>query len=435
MNKLLTFAALSGAIAVSACATTADGGGAGQGVRLASNDQYSVVVRDVQKAQFFGQSTETDISYTMGLNVLRGGTDPLWRWTYSDFTVNAMDLGDEIPAEIMTSLGGILSPAIRLGTAIGFECKVDAAGNCAELTNWSTWRGAIEDTIMLVEGAVKIGTAFNTPGTPLDMDGDGAPDVGLPAAGVPGELDQRALDLMVNIALNLLDGFDNKSAGSLALSGFVGLPTVQGARLSPGGPMAFTHDIPLPYGGGALKLTGTRTVESIDRTAGTALVVSDTTLDSKAALESLLTVFDNLVNPNVQAFAAFDPEGGVGGVMIAAMVRAQMEAAFAGAELSFKQSTRGVIDLKTGMAREATSVYTLSLKGGGDFDWVSGEVSGTQTVTLTAGAPTIARLTRREIAPPPPKPEPEVMPEVEAPEAQPAPPPPPRKKGRSRSRR
>jgi hypothetical protein len=441
VNKFLTLAALSGAIAVSACATTsADGGSGGPGVRLQSNDQYTVNVKDVQTATFFGQSTKTDIETTMGLNVLRGGGDQLWRWTYADFKINALELGEDLPPEFdISMISSLFGPAVRLGFSYGFECKVDRDGSCAELTNWSTWRGAIEDTIMLVEAGVKIGTSMNAPASEpaLDLDGDGTPDIvpvtPLEPFGGPGDFDQRTMDLIVNIALNLLDGFDGKSAGALATSGFIGLPSVQGAVLTPGGPMDYTRAVPLPYGGGALTFTGTRTVESVDRAAGTALVTTETQIDSKAAIASFLSIFDNLVNPNVQAFAAFDPEGGVGGVMVAAMVRAQMEAALAGATLDFKESTRGVVDLKTGVAREAVTTYTLSIKGGGEFDWVSGEISGTQTVTLTPGAPTIARLTRREIAPPPPKPE-AVPPAIEAPEAAPTPPPPPRKKGGNRSR-
>lgn len=439
MNRFLTLAALSGVVALSACANTPGssspfGGQPSFGVRPATGDQFTVVVNDKQTANFFGQAQTTEITTTMGLDVLRGGADQRWRWQYADFSVQQFEMDSEELAGLdFKQLMGIAAPAVRLGTMAGFECKVDRAGHCIELTNWPQWRGAFEDTVMLLEAAIKIGMAMEKAGESAEY-GDHLEQLpselsGLGDLGGLGELDQRTLDLMVNIVLNLLDGVDAKSAGPMALSGVIGMPAIQGLEPRVGGALPFTQGIPLPYGGGNLVLNGTQQVESVDRAAGAMTVVRSSELDGKALFASILTIYDNLVTPNLKAFAAYAPEDGASMVGVGAMGRAMLEQAFEGSTLTFKETTRGTVDLKTGMAREAVTTYTLEIKGGGDFDWIEGSLSGTQTVTVTAGAPVIPRLQRREIAPPPP---PEAAPQEEA---APAPvPPPPRQRPRNAPR-
>jgi hypothetical protein len=185
------------------------------------------------------------------------------------------------------------------------------------------------------------------------------------------------------------------------LSGVWGPQNVQGATLRAGAASDFTRAIALPYGGGDLIYRGTRTVESVDRAAGVAMVVSKTELDGEAFKASLLKIYDNLVTPNLKAFAQYSPEDGMAALAMSAMVRSQMEMVLSQSSLKFTDTTRGTIDLATGLARETTTEYAVTFKGGGDFDWVEGALSGTQTVTVSQGAPTITRLQRREIAPPP----------------------------------
>ena len=420
MKAFKALAAMGGVLALSACATNGGAvvaaGGGQDGVRLPTGAQYTYVIKDKAKTSFFGQEQVTELTTTMGLNVLSGGRDPTWRWTYSDFTIDAMDLPtEELGPLSLKDFSAMMGPAVRLGTAIGFECKVDSSGGCASLSNWGTWRGAVEDFVMVMESAVKIGIAADAamkseaeaPEAGDEVEEDQFPEMGMgemgPFGGAP-DFDQRSVDLVVNILINLLDGIDDRTAGAAAMSGMWGPQGVQGAALRVGPPVDFTRALALPYGGGDLLYKGTRTVESVDRAAGVAMVVSKTELDSVAFKASLLKIYDNLVTPNLKTFAEYSPEDGIAAQAVGAMVRAQMETILSQSTLTFTETTRGTVDLATGLARDTVTEYSMTLKGGGDFDWVEGSLSGTQTITATPGAPTIARLQRRDIAPPPAKP-------------------------------
>lgn len=412
MNKLMSLAAVGSAAVLVACASSPIARADNAGVRLAAGDQYTVVIRDKQTAKLFGQEQTTDISLTMGLDVLSAGQGGRWRWSFADAAISELgldssELGGFDPKQFTTLIG----PTLRLGTMAGFDCKVGRNGGCDELSNWPVWRGAVEDLVMIVEGAVKLGSAFSPAGE------DGTP---APFGGDSG-FTQREMDLVVNIALNLLDGIDAKTAGGAVNSGIYPMLMVQGADLRATGTAPFTLELPLPYGGGAAALVGTRTVERIDRAAGTATVKTTVSLDGKAYFDSLLKIYDGLATPNLKAFAEYSPEDGKGALAIGAVIRSQIEAAFAEAKLDYTMTSTGVVDLRTGLARSVNSEYMVAVKGGGDFDWVDVTINGTQSATVTSGAPPIQRLERRTIAPPPKKPPPEVEVTPEEPVAPAAP--------------
>jgi hypothetical protein len=402
MKKLLTLAALGGAVAVTACATPGGAGsmpGRGPGVWLNDGDAYTATVKDETTFSFFGQEAKQSTRIVMGLDVLRGGADPRWRWTIADAKLETLAGGDEalgIDGSELKFLNEVVGPMVRLIFVMGFECKPDAAGACAELTNLGQWRGVVEDGMLIGDGFTKMMLLNSLPGMPGGEEFEGGP-------GGMGGLDQRSMDLVVNIGLNLLDGWDAKSAGAVITSSTWGPIMVQGTDLRPGAPMAFSRSLPLPYGGGAIVFSGDRQVVSVDRATGTAVVVTRTKLDGKVFAASLLTMFDNLATPNIKAFAAYDPENGAAMVAMLPMLRTQMETVLNASKLDFTETTRGVIDLKTGLARETRTEYNFTFKGGGDFDWVDGKIGGVQTMTITPGAPTITRLSPRTIAPPPPR--------------------------------
>jgi hypothetical protein len=404
VNKLARLAALGGLVALGACATSAATPTATStpGVWLDSGSQYSVTIKAESTSTFFGQSSDLDFTTTLGLETLRGGSDQRWRWTIANFSIDAMDLGEEFPIQDLPlkDVSEILAPIVRLMLLPGFECKVDANGSCAELTNWSTWRGGLEDTILIFVEILDLAPLFSAwPGAILMDDSSN----GIPAPSTTPDPEaenvKRAVDFGVNVLLNLLEGVDPKSAGAATMAGPWGPFMLQGADLNRTGSMNFTMTQALPFNGGALHFTGTRSVEAVDRASGTATVASTLKLDEKAMFASLLKIYDTIVTPNLAAYAKFDPENGQMAQMFGAMIRTQVEAALTNAAFSWEVTTRGKVDLQTGMATESRSEYRGGLKGGGDFDWIEGSFTGSYVATITPGAPIVQRLTRRDVQP------------------------------------
>lgn len=403
MNKFATLAALGGLAALGACATSATTtpvASSSPGVWLDAGANYTLTIKSDTKQTFFGQSQSAKGTVVMGLEVLRGGMDQRWRWTLADVTLDEVDLGDEIPIKDLPlgDISKILAPVLRLALVPGFECKVDASGACAELTNWSTWRGGVEDTVLAAESIAKL-VMLMDPVRPSMIGDQSAARPAPPTLSIDSQNAQRYIDFGVNVILSLLDGFDTKTAGAATMAGPWGPFMLQGANLSRTGAMDYTMEQPLPYDGGALRYVGTRTVESIDRANGVATVVTTVKLDDQALFASLMKIFDAIVTPNLAAFAKLDSENGPMAQMVGAMIRTQFEAALKGASLDFQVTTRGTVDLQTGLSRESRTEYTGSFKAGGDFDWVEGSFVGDYRISIADGAPNIERLKRREILP------------------------------------
>ena len=403
MSKLASFAALSGLVALGACAST---GGATPtatskpGVWLDAGSQYTVAMKINGSQTFFGQSQSFAYSAEMGLEALTGGEAQRWRWTFADLSVDKFDLGEDFPVEALPlkEMSKLIAPLVRLMTVPGFECKVDPTGACMELTNWSTWRGGLEDTVLAGEGFAKFGLMVSPMGQMM-FDEDGNPTQ-RPADQVSPEVAEfdNIMNMVSTITLNVLDGIDTKSAGSMTMAGPWGPFAIQGADLNRvGAKLDYSLAQPLPFNGGALQYAVSRTVESVDRGAGTALVTTKADLDGKALFASLLKMFDALVTPNLAVYAKFDPENGPMASMMAAMARTQIEAALKDANFTLTMTSRGTVDLKTGLARDVRTDYEGAIKGGGDFDWIEGSFKGDYVITITPGAPQIERLVRREV--------------------------------------
>jgi hypothetical protein len=185
----------------------------------------------------------------------------------------------------------------------------------------------------------------------------------------------------------LIDGFDSSDAA--AGMAWVYLPAfVQGRTLARRETVNFVDEYDMPFGAPPLRYQGTLRLERIDRAANTAVVVRRATLDQASAREALRSVTEFVSDALVEPLAPQLREGEQppDGAAFAQVLDSML------ADLNYEETTRGVIDLSTGMARETTTEYTLSARMAGSEEAV--ETRGRIVTRVTAGAPDVPRLPR-----------------------------------------
>ncbi|MFZ4120346.1 MAG: hypothetical protein ACOYKM_01680 [Caulobacterales bacterium] len=326
-------------------------------------------------------------TYTLALDVEQFGRDGgVWRWSIENIGIESLESGQDTTNLPWPAMGTMLSAATRLMTDIDFVCRVDASGACVELLNWPDWRERAENLALIASGAVMI--AAGQPQVSVSPDGTPKPQPGGAPAASPSP---AAIAAVINNVTGLvLDGFDNRiAAGMMAMPMISGL---QGQSLRAGVETPTESLIALPFGAAPIRYAGSITLESVDRQANEATFTRRVTLDQTALKTSLNAMAANLM-PQILAAAApvmpAVPEGtdpATTGQAMAGMVAA----ALATIELDYTENTRGAVDMRTGLVKNATTTINYTVGASGNENLMS--ATSTLTFGFVPGTPPRPRL-------------------------------------------
>ncbi len=299
----------------------------------------------------------------------------------------------------------MISALMRIATDVGFECRVDEFGRCSELLNWPLWRDRAENLVLMFDAAARMApkAALGAGGATAEpvSEADEATSEDEVEADVEGEFEAAASPAMnwaeirgplLRGLARVLDGIDARDAGA---SMYLPAATLQGRTLTRRQNVDVADEVEMPFGAPPLRLVGTLRLERIDRRANTATIVRRVTLDQASARASLRSVAQfittNVVEP---AAAAAAPKGEEAPTAEAMM--GMLDGVLESFNFQYQETTTGIVDLATGMARETTTDSTITLAPPGPTEAEPFVVRARSITRITLGAPEIPRLPRGE---------------------------------------
>ncbi len=358
-------------------------------VRVAAGDDYTVTV-DIDQdlgPTLPGQRLQSRTVFDLDVE-----TPTRWQFTPTRFEFSNFDAllgaaGAPSPSVDMAAFNDAMSAMLRLATDVGFECRIDVRGQCADMTNWSTWTSRIENFALTADGFARFGlsasSAFGgageTVGRPpgpkpqtvdeaerqaaLDAAAERYDDV---SAGVPAnpfsdfDYERHRVPILQAVAA-LIDGFDSRAAASgMSTFGLLALP--QGRTLTVGAQTSFTDQWAMPFNAPPIRMNGVLTLESVDRAAGVATVLRTATVDEDSMRNALRGMAAYLGGPVMEPLRPMLPEAQQ---VTPEMISAMTEMVLAFADIDVTETTRGQVDLRTGLIRTAETTYVVRIAGQG----------------------------------------------------------------------
>ncbi len=382
-------------------------------LRVATGDAFTVNVAYTQSSEIADEPIEVTMHYLYAVHVL-DADQRLWRFTPISISYDIPEMPglDEETRNInWPAMSEMMSAMMRIGTDVGFECRVDEYGRCMEMTNWPFWSARIENLVLAFDSAARmmpprVQSAEEmptivptppiavpsppTPRRPKNIESAISEEPGMvevDAAEAPFDWERARGPVLQGIA-RMIDGFDSRDAAS-SMTG-VYLPAfVQGRTLTRRETVNFVDEYEMPFGAPALRFNASLTLDRIDRRNNTATVVRRASLDEasvRAALSSMTSfASDAFLTPLAAEFGEEGqnmPNGEALGDMLNSMLSG----------LTYEETTRGVIDLGTGMARETTTDFTASVRVVAEQEPV--QMRGRIVTRVTPGAPAAPRLPR-----------------------------------------
>jgi hypothetical protein len=383
-------------------------------LRVATGDAFTVNVAYTQSSEIADEPIEVTMHYLYAVHVL-DAEQRLWRFTPISISYDIPDMpgfdSEEARNINWPAMSEMMSALMRIGTDVGFECRVDEYGRCMDMTNWPFWSARIENLVLAFDSAARmmptraqsaeeLPTIVPTP--PMVVPPAPAPRrtkniesavseeagmVEVEAAEPPFDWERARGPVLQGIA-RMIDGVDSRDAAS-SMSG-VYLPAfVQGRTLTRRETVNFVDEYEMPFGAPALRFNASLTLDRIDRRTNTATVVRRASLDEasvRAALSSMTSfASDAFLTPLAAEFGEEGqnmPSGEALGDMLNSMLNG----------LTYEETTRGVIDLSTGMARETTTEFTASVRVVAEEEPM--QMRGRIVTRVTPGAPAAPRLPR-----------------------------------------
>lgn len=357
-------------------------------LRLEAGQRYTVTITDTvttneprstpggrKSRPTIPQDLEQTSTIVFGLEVQAADR---WRWTIADMQLDLTDA--DLPEQLREpEAQAALIAAVRLMTDLGFDCRVDLTGRCLDLTNWPAWQDRVNNVGSLIAAFAVLGTLDE----PLEE---------------IAEMRQMA-PRIERFVSTTVEGIDPPAAAS-AFSQVYPIAAVSGRTLALGQATSFTEEWPMPYGAAPVRVSGAVTLTAVDRANQTAVVERTARGDSESMRTALVGFGAGLMSPVVQVFGDLTPEAGAQIQMAAGVLQGFLQ----GSNLTFEERSRGVVDLRTGLAREVTTTYVIGFKhpmlaneGYGEDGVVMTTVS---RVTVTPGAP--ARRSQLSLPPAPP---------------------------------
>lgn len=107
-------------------------------LRVGAGDVYTVSFEQTQKSGLVGEDMEVTVRQVLSLEIV-DAEKGVWRYTPISLSTDAPEasaIGQAASIVNQPAYHEAVSAMLRLGTDIGFECRVDEFGRCLELTNW-----------------------------------------------------------------------------------------------------------------------------------------------------------------------------------------------------------------------------------------------------------------------------------------------------------
>lgn len=381
-GTFLKFAAFAGALCVAplAAAQTIN-----TPIQVRTGDAFTVSVDYTQTADFAGQELNATMSYVYAIHVL-DAEQRLWRFLPVSVRYELPDAPgiDAAAANVnWPVVSDMMSALMRVGTDVGFDCRVDAYGRCEDMTNWPLWSARIENTALALDAAARMYPGGGAAATADDNEG---PKVDGEAGSSTPTWEQMRGPVMRGVA-RVIDSIDSRDAAASMAS--VYFPAyLQGRTLTRREIVQSVDEYEMPFGAPPLRYATTLRLDSIDRRANTATVTRRSSLDqaSGRAAISAMTEFlsEALIEPLSREMPGGQPPPDRSA--LAEMVNSMLT------EFSYEDTTRGVIDMTTGFARETVTDYTMSARiAASDQPMVT---RGRVVTRVSAGAPQTPRLPR-----------------------------------------
>lgn len=383
-------------------------------LRVATGDAFTLDLDYTQSMEIQDEPIRMTMRYRFAIDVL-DAEQRLWRFTPVSIAYDSIDMPGFAEADAVNvnwpAMSEMMSALIRIGTDVGFECRVDEYGRCIEMTNWPFWSARIENLVLAFDAAARMmPTPAATTDAPLIVPTPVPPMPAPPptrraksitdaagdeeeAATGPGLAEtsmdwERVRGPVLQGIGRLIDGFDSRDAAS-SMAGFYLPAFVQGRTLTRRETLTYVDEYEMPFGAPALRFNTALTLERVDRRNNTATVLRRASLDEaslRSALSSM-TAFasDAFMTPLAAEFgdaAQNMPSGEALGDMLNSMLSG----------LAYDETTRGVIDLDTGLARETTTDFTVAMRVVAQEAPI--EVRGRIVSRVTRGAPAAPRLPR-----------------------------------------
>ena len=318
----------------------------------------------------------------------------VWRWSLESISID--------PSVAATGPDGVnpfagvpfgpgmdqaLSATLRLMTDLDIVCRVNAQGACVEVLNWPQWRERAENTILIGTGVLRVledqqqqsqsdevllgpvvspeykpeyvpSTRRGAASPPMVSVGP-APVESYSASPIPYALIADAVEAVAGI---LLDSVDGRMLASM--SNLPAITDIQGVTLAQGQSLQTETRIALPFGAEPVRMTGTVTLDGIDRSAGVARFSRSASLDSAGFTQSLTTMMQNGAPPIINALAPILPADYMGEDPVASanFMVSMIGAGLASLNLSMQETSTGEVDLATGLVRSGEIRQTISAR-------------------------------------------------------------------------
>lgn len=383
-------------------------------LRLRTGEQYTVTVADRSSVETPAGPETYTVSSVWALDIVQAAQpDATWRWTPVSFDIEAVETADPGATAMMNrldlqALSDGLSAMVRIVADIGFECRVDRTGRCMAMSNWPMWSARFENTVLMAEAFGRMAMSTIPGGVSAEARkaafaaGEPTPAAGPSDAAAMWA--QYRTPVMRAFAA-LIDGVDDRAAAGM-MSGLYPISAVQGRTLTVGQTTEFTEEWAAPYGAPPILVRGTLTLESYDAASGTAVVVRTAEVDPESVQRTarvvLAYIMQNVVGQISDVMGDTMPMDAEALMQSAEMVLSMFT-------ITYGETTRGTVDVRTGLARETATEYRWALQmadmsgapaGGGEdatapvapASMVSG--TGTMTMVVTRGAPQPPRLPR-----------------------------------------
>ncbi len=395
MKKLLAALMFGAAIAAGSVAVAQE---VGVPLNLQAGQSYTIRM-DIRETIITG---DEEVSVTMGavyaLDIL-SHTPTDRRWLYTPVSIDYSDIASLVPEAAGLGIDWALasegiSALGRVFADIGFECRVDAYGRCEEWSNWSMWSARAENTVLAVDAFARMAEAIGAPTeeTKASTTSSAAadPEGGMSEAPPVSWATMREPVLLAISAL--LDGVDSRSAASM-VSSFHPLAAVQGRTMTRGETQPFAEAWPMPFGAPPINVTGTLTLDRVDRRAGTATFVRHATVDAPSVTASLEGMSEYMITRVIAPAAPYFGDS-ADSVPDADAMRGLVQMFLPMFNFSMEETTTGIVDLNTGMARQSTTDLTFTMNGPPDMPEASTTVRLNYVLTVEPGAPSLPRLPR-----------------------------------------
>lgn len=379
-------------------------------LQVRTGEIYTVSVEQTQSTELGEREIEATLTHTYALHIV-DAENRVWRYM-------PVSLGYSLPTGLGIEqqaaninwpvMSEAMSAMLRLATDVGLECRVNEYGACAEMTNWPLWRDRAENLVLMADAFARFipeaATAPSTPGAlevvpepPASHQPTSAtkPNPGAPESETPGMAPTPAMNwstlrgpVLRGIAA-MLDNVDSRDAAA-GMASIQAAAGIQGRALTRRQRVDVTDELEMPFGAPPLRFTGTMRLERINRADNTAIIVRRVTMDEAAMRASLQAmsrfVTANLVEPVAQVSAGSQED--------MSSITAVIDGMLDSVGLAYEETTTGVVDLATGMARETTTTYTYTMRPPAGISEAPMVLEGRTIVRVTPGAPEVSRLPR-----------------------------------------